>query len=239
MSANAARVLAEFRPGLEVYIQGGGGEPLGLGRVLAGGPEALDGVSMTSCLLPGINSFDYAALHSGARLTTFMLPPALRASFEAGRVTVRPVAYSQIAELMSAGPAPDLAILQVTPPDTSGLCSLGPCADFAPLVWPRAGRRMAFVNSALPRPVRGPTIPFSALDVMVEDDGPFITGEGTPPTADQRAIARRIAALVPDGAAIQTGIGGAPSAALFELTGHKQMRHEMLNNVMCKAEVGH
>jgi acyl-CoA hydrolase len=221
VSADAARVLAEFRPGLEIYIQGGGGEPLGLGPVLATAPEVLSGVFLTSCLLPGINGFDYAALDPAARLTTFMLPPALRSSFEAGRVVVRPMAYSQIAELMSAGPAPDLAVMQVTPPDAAGLCSLGPCADFAPLVWPRSKRRLAFINANLPRPVRGPTIPFSALDVAVEDDGPFITGEDSPPTADQRAIARRISELVPDGAAIQTGIGGAPSAALFELSGHR------------------
>jgi hypothetical protein len=80
----AAKVLAEFRSGLEAYVQGGGGEPLALGPILAQAPDALAEVSITSCLIPGINRFDYAALHPKARLTTFMLPPALRASFAAG-----------------------------------------------------------------------------------------------------------------------------------------------------------
>lgn len=218
---DAARVLAEFRPGLEVYLQGAGGEPLALGPILAGAPGALAGVSITSCLLPGINRFDYAAL--GARLTTFMLPPALRASFEAGAVRVRPMAYSQIASAMASEPPPDLAVFQVTPPDSEGLCSFGPCADFAPLVWRRAGRRLGFVHPGLPRPRRGPTIPFAALDVAIETDAPFITGEEPPPAPEQAAIAERIAALVPDGAAIQTGIGGAPAAAVARLAGHRRL----------------
>ncbi|HXV01535.1 MAG TPA: acetyl-CoA hydrolase/transferase C-terminal domain-containing protein [Caulobacteraceae bacterium] len=216
---DAARVLAEFRPGLNVYLQGAGGEPLALGPILASAAGALDGVSITGCLLPGINRFDYAAL--GARLTTFMLPPALRTSFEAGSVTVRPMAYSQIAAEMASGPAPDLAVFQVTAPDSEGLCSFGPCADFAPLVASRAGRRLAFIHADLPRPRRGPTIPFASLDVAIETAGPFITGEETPPSSDLNAIADRISALVPDGAAIQSGIGGAPAAAVARLADHR------------------
>ena len=215
--SHAQRILAEFRPGLEVYLQGAGGEPLALRAILAAAPEALAGVSITSCLLPGINNFDYAALHPNARLTVFMLPPALRTSFEAGRVAVRPLAYSEIAEAMAAGPAPDLAILQMTPPDAAGLCAFGPCTDFAPIVAPRARRRLAFVNPALPRPATGPTIPFAALDAVIESEGPFMTGEDAPVSPVQARIAARVAALVPDGAALQTGIGGAPAAAVAAL----------------------
>jgi len=216
------RLLDEFRPGLSVYIQGAGGEPLALGPMLGSAPEALAGVALTSCLLPGINAFDYAGLNETARLTTFMLPPALRASFEAGRVIVRPMAYSQIVQVLASGPPPDLAILQVTAPDGEGLCSFGPCSDFAPLVWGRARRRVGFVNARLPRARRGPTIPFDALDVVIEADGPFITGEEAAPVSeDQAAIAERIADLVPDGAALQTGIGGAPAAAVARLAGHR------------------
>jgi acyl-CoA hydrolase len=186
--------------------------------MLARTPDALAEVSITSCLLPGINSFDYAVLNERCRLTTFMLPPALRASFEAGRVIVRPMAYAQIAQAFLTEPAPDLAIFQVTPPDAAGQCSFGPCSDFAGLVWPRARRRLAFVNGRLPRALRGPTIPFEALDVTMPDDGPFITAEEAEVSADQAVIADRIAELIPDGAAIQTGIGGAPAAAVARLS---------------------
>lgn len=223
-AADASQVLAEFRPGLEVYLQGAVGEPLALREILMAEPEALSAVSLTSCLLPGINDFDYAALNELARLTVFMLPPALRPSFEAGAVVLRPMAYSQIAELMARGPAPDLAILQVTPPDAEGQCSFGPCADFSPLVARRADRRVAFVNPQLPRPHKGPTIPFSMIDLAIEAEGPYITATEAPPTPAQTEIARRVAAMVPDAACLQTGIGGAPAAAVGELTKRRGLR---------------
>ncbi|HEX7759727.1 MAG TPA: hypothetical protein VF459_09505, partial [Caulobacteraceae bacterium] len=180
--------LSEFRPGLRVYIQGGTGEPLALREMLASAPEALNGVHITGCFLPGMNDFDYAALNPSARLATYLLPPAFRPSFDAGRVSVTPMAYSQIAVAMRDGPAPDLAILQVTPPDAAGHCSLGPCADFAPLVWPRAGKVAAFVNPSLPRARRGPTIPLAAIDIVLEADGPFITASEAAAAPDQLAI---------------------------------------------------
>ncbi|MDB5481318.1 MAG: Acyl-CoA hydrolase [Caulobacteraceae bacterium] len=216
---DVARVLAEFRPGLSVYLQGATGEPLVLREILAGAPEALGGVSLTSCMLPGMNEFDYAGLHAEARLTTFLLPTGLRRSFEAGRVRVRPLPYSQIAAAFAVDPPFDLAIFQVTPPDGAGLCSFGPLSDFPGLIWPRARRRLAFVDHQLPRARRGPTIPFAAIDVAVEADGPIILGDdGEPGAAELGVIAARIAALIPDGAAIQTGIGGAPAATVGRLT---------------------
>ena len=217
MSADAARVLAAFRPGSTIYVQGGVGEPLALREVLAADPEVLAGVTLTGCAIPGMNEFDYAGLHPRARFVTFMLPGAWRSSFQAGRVIVRPASYSQIAAAFLSDPPVDLAILQVTPPDVDGLCSFGPCSDFAPLVWRRARRRLAFVNANLPRAARGPTIPFSAIDEAIEIDGPYITAEETSAGGEQAIIAGRLVDLIPDGASIQTGIGGAPAAALMGL----------------------
>ena len=222
-SEDLGRLLAEFRPGMRVYIQGAGGEPLALGPALATQPTALADVALTSCLLPGINRFDYARLDARCRLTTFMLPPALRQSFEGGQVAVRPLAYSQIAAAMETDPGPDLAVFQVTPPDAAGLCSFGPCTDFAPLIWPRANRRLAVINPALPRVARGPTIPFAAVEVIVETSAPYITGDEAEASEEQAIIASLIAALIPDGAALQTGIGGAPAAAVARLTDHRDL----------------
>jgi len=218
------RVVAEFGRARRVYIQGAVGEPLALRGVLAAAPEALSGVGLTSCLVPGINDFDYAALDARASLTTFMMSPALRASFEAGRTRLRRIPYSEIARAFLTETPFDLAILQVAPPDAAGLCSLGPCADFAPLVWPRARRRLAFINPRWPAARSGPAIPRSAIDVAIELEGPFITHDPGVPGAEQRAMAARVAALIPDGAAVQTGIGGAPEAVVEQLKTHRRLR---------------
>jgi acyl-CoA hydrolase len=188
--------------------------------MLAAAPEVLAEVSLTSCLLPGMNEFDYAALNPTARLTTFMLPAALRPSFMAGRVSVRPMAYSQIAAVL-AGETFDLAIFQVSAPDAEGWCGFGPCADFAGLVFPRAKRRVAFINPDLPRVTRGPRVRRDGIDIAIDAPGPFITAPDEAPGAELAAIAAGVAAHVPDGAALQTGIGGAPAAAVARLGTHR------------------
>jgi acyl-CoA hydrolase len=215
---DAEKVLAEFTPGASIYIPGATGEPLALRRMLTEDPGRAAGVRFIGCLLPGMNDFDYAGLSPTASLTTFLFPPAFRASFEAGRVRVLPLAYSQIAEYLATMAAIDVAVLQVAPPDAEGMCSLGVTADFGPLVWRRAGRRIAIINPSLPQPARAARIPFSAMDVVVEMDGPIVEGADAAVSDEVAAIAGRVAELVPDGAAIQTGIGGAPGAIYERLT---------------------
>jgi acyl-CoA hydrolase len=220
-SADLDAVLSAFTSGARVFIPGGTGEPLALRRMLAERPDCLDGVRMIGCLIPGMNDFDYAGLHPGAHLTTYMFPPACRASFEAGRVDLLPLAYSQIAEHLAEVAPIDAAILQVSPPDADGLCSFGVSADFPPLIWRRAGRRIGLVNPNLPRPARAAKIPFSALDVTVEAPAAVVEAADTPVSAEVAAITARVVELIPDGAALQTGIGGAPAAIYEQLTGHK------------------
>jgi acyl-CoA hydrolase len=218
-----ADVLAAFEPGARIFVPGATGEPLALRDLLSANPDRAAGVQFIGCLLPGMNDFDYAGLHPDARLTTFLFPPAFRASFEAGKVRVLPLAYSQIAEYLAETAPIDTAILQLAPPDADGMCSLGLAADFPPLVWRRAGRRIGLINADLPQPARTAKIPFSALDVTLEIAAPVIEAADAVISAEVAAIVARVAALIPDGASLQTGIGGAPAAIYERLTAHKNL----------------
>ncbi|MDR3511176.1 MAG: acetyl-CoA hydrolase/transferase C-terminal domain-containing protein [Caulobacteraceae bacterium] len=215
-------LLDQLKPGLSVYLPGATGESLALRAALAADPERAAGVRFVSCLVPGMNDFDYAALTPSTRCTTFLMPPAMRASLEAGRVRLLPLPYSEIAEHLAARAEIDVAVFHLAPPDADGLCSVGIAADFAPLVWPRARRRIVLVNRSMPVPPRSPRLPLAEADLVVEIDGPVIkAGAGGAEAAETIAMAERVAALVPDGAAIQFGIGGAPAAVLARLTDRK------------------
>jgi acyl-CoA hydrolase len=216
-----ARLLDALRPGLNVYVAGTVAEPLALREVLASDPERAKGVHFVSCLVPGMSDFDYAGLHPEARLTTFMMPPVLKASFEAGRVRHLPLCYSQIAAHLAGPAALDVAIVQVTPPDAKGEVTFGTAPDFGPIVVPAAKRAIALVNSNLPRPPRTPTVPLSAFDLVVDAPAPIVLGADPPVAPEVDRIAELVAGLVPDGAAIQTGIGGAPGAVPRKLIGHR------------------
>jgi hypothetical protein len=69
-------LLELFQPGRRVYLPGASGESLALAQALAEEPDRLRGVELVSCLVPGMNTFDYAALDAEVRVTTFLLPPA-------------------------------------------------------------------------------------------------------------------------------------------------------------------
>jgi acyl-CoA hydrolase len=223
-SRAAQRLLAELRAGERVYVPSTIGESPAFIDMLRAEPDRARDVAFVSCLVPGMNGFDYAGLDPSSRLTTFMLPPALRGSFEAGRVRVMPMAYSQIGAYLETRAQIDTAFFQVCPPDADGLCSVGVAADFPSLVWRGAKRRIALVNPSLPAPPRGPRLPLADFDLAVEVDGPVIeAAPAAASSAEVEIIAGRVAALIPDGASLQTGIGGAPGAVLDHLTGHRNL----------------
>jgi acyl-CoA hydrolase len=136
-----------------------------------------------------------------------------------------PLRYSQIpAAFVPGGPlAADAALLQVSPPDGHGFCSLGvnagtsaPVAHAAPLV-------IAEVNPHMPRTFGAGTLHVSEIDLAVAVDHPLVPLAPSRVTDVERAIAEQVAALVPDGATIQIGIGAAPQAILEALAGHHDL----------------
>lgn len=209
MTALAA-LLDEFKPGRTIILPGATGELTILQEALAAEPDRLRGVHLVCPLIAGINRFDYAALHPEVRLTSFMMSPALRASFDAGRVRILPLPYSAIARYIASLEA-DLAILHLTPLQ-AGQYSFGVSADFGPLAALRAKRRFGVVNAAAPRPTRSATIAAADVDATIDVEQPLFTAPADTLSPEVATLARHVADLIPDGAAIQTGIGAAPTA---------------------------
>jgi acyl-CoA hydrolase len=109
----------------------------------------------------------------------------------------------------------------VAPPDAEGRCSLALHAGATVDELHRAGRDpdrilIAEVNPKLPRTLGLPpehphALTLDEIDVLVESDAdPFYLPDH-PPTEVERSIARHVERFVPDGATLQTGIGGIPS----------------------------
>jgi acyl-CoA hydrolase len=224
MRLQAARAaLDELRPGARVYVGAASVEPLAFAEALASDPERAAGVDFIGSFVPGVNAFDYAGLHADGRMTTLLLPGAAQESFRQGRVRLTPLSYAAFADQLARRP-PDVAIVQVTPPDAEGRCSLGPCADFAPVVWAGARRRVAFVNPALPRPPGGWSLDADSIDVAVGcEHAPIAIGPAAP-GADTARLVAHATALIEDGSTIQSGLGGAPAAIVAGLADRRGLR---------------
>jgi acyl-CoA hydrolase len=218
------RALAAFRPGRTIYIPGATGEPLALTAALRDAPERLRDVTLVSCLLPGMNEADYLGDQLSAHMTTFLLPAGWRSSFAGGRVRVLPLGYTDIASCLGQRMKIDVAVAQLSPPGPDGLCSLSIAADFTSLAWARAALRIALVNPAMPSMRRGPRLALADADIVVECEAPVLEIPAVvAPNPATTAIGRTVARLVPNGASIQIGIGGAPAAVWEALGSHRDL----------------
>lgn len=219
----ASDVPSLLRPGMRVFVQGGAGEPLLIQAALREAPEASAGVEYVAALTPGVNEFDYAALHPTTRMEGFFVAPPQRESFAAGKLRFLPINYCLIWEHLAASPPVDIAFLNLAPPDAQGRCSLGLSADFPSAVWPRAKMIVAQINPGLPSVADDPGVPWDRLDAVIEAEGPPIEQDVGAPDATMQAIARHAASLIRDRDTLQIGIGKVQSAILGELKDRRDL----------------
>ena len=134
-----------------------------------------------------------------------------------------PLHYSSIFAYLAAREI-DIALIQMTPPDADGLCSLGPSVHFVPAVLDRAKLVVAEINAAMPRPARTHRVPYERLDFVVETSHPLTPLETGAVSKQADRIGRYVASLIEDGDCIQVGIGKVPASILGALHDHRRLR---------------
>lgn len=222
--ATLAGAVARLRPGDKVLLPPGCGEPIALVREICAQSDRLADLT----LLGGIHLGDYPWArpeHAALRFATWHMSPRLEDAARRGRVEYVPIRYFDLVTGFNAGGhwAPDCVLIQTSPPDARGYVSLGvsvsvslPAAQRAPLV-------IAQVNPNMPRTLGNAFLHRSQIDVWVDADEPLYE---YPPTAVgdvERAIGAHVAALVPDGATVQVGVGAIPQAVLEALGDHRDL----------------
>jgi acyl-CoA hydrolase len=168
----------------------------------------------------------YAApgLSRSFRVNTVFVGPNIRAAVQEGRADYLPVFLSEVPLLFRSGQLPlDVALIQVSPPDRHGFCSLGVSVDATRAAVQTARTVVAQVNRRMPRTHGDGLIHVDDIDFGVEadDEIPELRHEGL--SALDLAIGRNCAELVEDGATLQLGIGTIPDATLACLAGHHRL----------------
>lgn len=234
-----------LRPGVRVFVQGLTGEPLALARALNARPAASDGVTYTGVWVPGINTIDYAGLASRAKSEVYFATPQVQSSLAAGKARLIPSYYSRIYADLAAGPAPDLALIQVAPPDDAGQCSLGISPDFVPALLDHDGVTIvAEINDRMPRCADGPAVALDRIAYAVTADHALPELPKAPLKPPLDTIAKLVAERVGDGACLQLGIGKLPAAIVATLTGktglsvHSGMIADGVLDLMEKGVIG-
>ena len=211
--------IAHIRSGMRVFIHGAAATPTPLLEALARRTD-LAGVTLYHMHTQGPAPFAAPEHRERFFSVSLFVGPHLRAPIEEGRADFIPVFLSDIPALFSSGRLPlDVALLQLSPPDRHGYCTLGTSVDTALAASHAARLVIAEINEQMPRTLGNTLVPFERLHACIHTDRPVHALEQAPPTPVEDAIGERVAALVPDGATLQMGIGAIPDAALRRLTG--------------------
>ena len=117
----------------------------------------------------------------------------------------------------------DVALVEVSPPDSHGFCSFGVGVDTTLTAAKCARYVVAQVNDQMPRTYGDSFIHVHDIDAVVESSRPLCELEKPEITEMHVAIARNVAGLIEDGAVLQTGIGGIPDAVLPFLMDRKDL----------------
>ncbi len=220
----ADQALADVRSAQRVYIHNGCAEPVELVHALTRrGPELCE-VEVLHMATMGTADYSLPEYEGHFRHNALFIGGNVRRAVQEGRADYTPIFLSEIEALFTSGALPvDVCLLQCTPPDNYGYMSLGVSVDASLTAAQCARRVIVEINDQMPRTHGDTFLHVSRVDAFVETSHPLSEYPQHESSEVHRAIARHVAPLIPDGATIQTGIGGIPEAVLGLLRDHKDL----------------
>ncbi|NNJ99312.1 MAG: GNAT family N-acetyltransferase [Desulfatitalea sp.] len=222
---DARTALAEIKNGSRIFIGTGCGEPQHLIRALVEDSVIQDAViyqMLSFTLSDYVDDKDFLKRFA---LKLFFISTSMRKAAFEGKIDYLPAYLSQIPHMFSSQRIGlDVALIQVSPPDRFGYCSLGVSVDITKAGLDGARMVIAQVNSKMPRTWGDCIVHIDEIDYFVPYDEPLVTAI---PMEKNTAIAARIGfyvnQLVDDGTTIQVGFGHLPNAILPALMGKSDL----------------
>lgn len=222
---SAEEALRPIESGHRVFVHGSAVTPTAMMKALADQKDRLRGVELVFISVYGPMYVDQPGMEEHFHLNALFVSASIREAVDAGRADYVPVFLSEIPELFKRRVLPlDGAIVQVSPPDKSGYCSLGPSVDVARSAVDSARYLIAQVNPQVPRTHGDGMIHFSRFAAMTWHEAPLheaVFGAEIGP--EEAKIGERVAGLIEDRSTLQLGIGTIPDAVLRQLGGHADL----------------
>ena len=221
---SAEEALSVVQSGQRVFVHGSACTPRFLMQELARQAPRLRNVELVFITVQGDIVVDKPDYQDNFRINSFFVSDSIRKAVNEGRADFVPVFLSDIPDLLKTTMQPDVAIIQVSPPDSKGYCSLGVSVDIARSAVSTAQYIIAQVNPMVPRTHGDGSIHISRFThcVFHEEELPqVIYAEKT--GKDEGTIGKYIAELIDDGSTLQMGIGTIPDAVFKSLHNHKNL----------------
>ena len=222
---SAAKAVDLVQSGNRVFIHGSAATPVCLVEALQARYKELRDVELVSITTLGDVSFDRPEHRSSFFVNSLFVSEATRSVANSDDGDYVPIFLSQIPQLFRKQILPiDVAMVQVSPPDIHGYCSLGTSVDIARAAVDTAKYVIAQVNSSMPRTHGDGFIHVSKISAMVHHEAALPEVDYSSKVSDVvRSIGYNVASLIEDGATLQLGIGSLPDQVLKNLKSHKNL----------------
>ncbi len=211
-----AEAVSKIKRGSRVFIGTGCGEPQHLIGAMVNDLASQD-IMIYQMLSSTLSKYiDDAAFLRRFSVKLFFISQRMRKAAFEGKIDYIPAYLSQIPKLFSSHRIGlDVALIQVSPPDKFGYCSLGVSVDITRAGMENAAMVIAQVNSKMPRTWGDSFVHVDEIDWLVPYEEALVE---TIPSIKDDEVARRIghyvSQLVDDGATLQIGFGHLPYAIL-------------------------
>ena len=219
-----AEAVAGIRSRDQIYVQCAAATPsVLLDALVARAPELRD-VSMVHLHTEGPGPHLAPEMAPHFRHRALFIGPNARKAVNEGRADFVPVFLSDVPDLFSSGALPlDVVLVNCTPPDQHGFCSLGTSVEAMHAAIRAANTVIVQFNKSMPRTWGESFIHVSQIDYAVEVDIPPYEHRREEIGDLERQIGAHVAELVVDGATLQLGIGAIPAATALFLDGKKDL----------------
>lgn len=225
IKAHTAKAAVEpVQSGDNIFIHTAGATPQALVQGLVERANELKDITIYQMHTEGPAPYADEQYQDSFKVVAMFMGANVRKAINEGRGDFIPSFFSEVPIMIREGIIPvDVALVQVSPPDKHGFCSLGISVETTKAAVDTAKTVIAQINPQMPRTHGDGLLHISKFTSIFEQDTPL---PEMPPRAlseVEKRIGQHVASIIEDGATLQMGIGAIPDATLACLGNHKDL----------------
>jgi acyl-CoA hydrolase/GNAT superfamily N-acetyltransferase len=232
----ATEAIKKIIPGNRVFIDTACAEPQALTAELIRASQSLLDTEIIHFLTIHPEKYFTDKAEDLFRHNAFFISKTLREEINKGQADYTPIYASEIPKLFLSGRKNcDVALIQVTPPDRYGFCSLGVNVDVAKPIAQSAYLTIAEINPQMPRTSGSSFIHMKEINYYVYNDVPLLEFHFKDKNGVTEKIGKNVSDLIENKSTIHIGNGYLPNACLKHLMDKKDLgmhSHYITDNII-------
>ncbi|MFX0107764.1 MAG: GNAT family N-acetyltransferase, partial [Candidatus Hodarchaeota archaeon] len=214
----ADKAIGKIKRGTRIFLGTGCGVPYHLVQELANHAHKMADNEIVHLLTLGDTPSADPKFQAQFRHNTFFVSENIREAVSEGRADYSPIMLSDIPRLFRSKRMPlDVALIQVSPPDEHGYCSLGISVDITKAGAESADLVIAQVNNRMPVTQGNSYLNVRDIDYLVPYDEPLLEFHAAEGDETIDLIGSYVARVIENESTLELGIGALPQAVCNNL----------------------